>query len=168
MTSTQICEIADGLIEKFDTRNPREIAEEMGIFVWHAPLSRIKGGYSVFKDRRIILINSDISDEMKAIVCAHELGHSQLHKEFTVPGAEDTFEFFDMTARTELEANMFAAELLLKDEDVIECMKLGYTTQQIAMALNTEKELVEIKFNIMKNLGDEVRIPEMPRGDFLK
>lgn len=59
---------------------------------------------------------------IQKIICAHELGHAVLHSQ--MPGIESFHDFalFDDTSSTEYEANVFAAELLLKDEDVFELL----------------------------------------------
>jgi Zn-dependent peptidase ImmA (M78 family) len=104
---------------------------------------------------------------MQSTVCAHELGHDQLHRVFASDNYFREFALYDMTLRPEYEANVFAAELLLPDEDIIDLITLGYDNAQIAQALNSDTNLVGIKVSALSNRGYNYRIPDF-RSDFLK
>ena len=70
-----------------------------------------------------VMINSFLSEEEKMIVAAHELGHIILHRSQLkmAPMQDDTL--YNMTDNTEYQANLFAADLLIEDEDIEE---IGY------------------------------------------
>ena len=42
--------------------------------------SSLKGMYRVIKRNRFIFLNNSLDENMLRIVCAHELGHDQLHR----------------------------------------------------------------------------------------
>ena len=169
MLSESICEMAKKLVKKHDTRNPFEIAKEAGIKVmFDSDLNKLKGMYTIIKSNRIIIINSNLHYELQKIVCAHELGHDALHREFAKNGALKEFMLYDMQTRPEFEANTFAAEILLDDDDVSELITYGYDIEQIAMALKTDINLVGIKIGNMNTNGSNYRLPITPQGDFLK
>lgn len=169
MYPDMICSKANSLVKKLYTRNPFEAARETGVKVlFSSDLYKLKGMYVVIKRNRIVIINSNMPQEQQKIVCAHELGHDALHREWAKHGALREFMLYDMKTRPEYEANVFAAEMLLDDADVEELISYGYDMQQIAMALNTDINLIGIKLDNMNWKGANYRVPIAPRGDFLK
>ena len=86
---------------------------------------------------------------MARIVCAHELGHHLLHREFATFGFEET-SLFSPASRREYEANLFAAELLIADKEIAELLEYGYTEEQIAAAIGMDKQLTELKLAAYK------------------
>lgn len=117
---------------------------------------------------KYIVINKNIADELKPIICAHELGHDRLHLDFAKNAAIKEFSLFDMTSKPEREANLFAAELLIDDDPFIELTFYGYTCSYIASELNVPVEIVDFKGQLMKLKGFEINTVCEARGDFLK
>lgn len=155
-------------IKKSGTRNPFNIAEDNGIMlIFDSNLSKMKGMYTIIKRNRIIIINDNMPERMQQIVCAHELGHDALHRQFAKDGGLREFMLYDMKSRPEYEANMYAADLLLDDEEVIELAKDGYDMQQVAGILHTDINLVGLKMASMNYRGCDLRIGIEPRNDFL-
>lgn len=83
-----------------------------------------------------------MSENEKRWVCAHELGHMLLHKKSNAVFM-DTKTHFN-TNIYEIEADKFAVELLVSDEDVLALH--GYTIQQAARILGYQKRLIELKW----------------------
>lgn len=157
------------ILKNSDTRNPFTIAKDLGIMVLlNDSLSKLKGMYCVIKRNRIITINSNLPEQLQKIVCAHEIGHDILHRDLATLGALNEFTLYDMASRPEYEANMFAAELLIDDEDVYNLAIEGYDMQQIAAELETDINLIGLKMTNMNNRGYNFSIGLTPRGDFLK
>lgn len=157
------------ILRNSDSRNPFTIARDLGIMVlFDESLSKLKGMYCVIKRNRIIIINSNMPENVQKIVCAHEIGHDVLHRELAKSGALQEFVLYDMKSRPEYEANMFAAELLLDDSDVYNLAVEGYDMQQIAGELETDINLVGLKMTNMNNRGYNFNIGIEPKGDFLK
>lgn len=164
-----ICDKAHRLIKNSQTRDPFTIAEDSGIMlIFDSNLDKMKGMYTVIKRNRIIIINNNMSENMQRIVCAHELGHDALHREWAKQGVLKEFMLYDMRTRPEYEANAFAAEILIDDTEVEELISYGYDMQQIAMELNTDINLVGIKLSNMNWKGADYKVPIAPQGDFLK
>ncbi len=63
------------LVRKYNTRNPLEIAESMGITLLFRDLNNLKGFYTISKRTRYIVINENLDEYMQKVICAHELGH---------------------------------------------------------------------------------------------
>ena len=156
-------------IKKSRTRNPFTIAEDNGIMlIFDSNLNKMKGMYTIIKRNRIIIINDNMPERMQQIVCAHELGHDALHRQFAKDGGLREFMLYDMKSRPEYEANMYAADLLLDDEEVMELAKDGYDMQQVAGILNTDINLIGLKMASMNYRGFDLRIGIEPKGDFLR
>ena len=102
------------------------------------PFNEQRGAYKVLMRNRFIFIKNDLHPVMENIVLLHELGHDALHREeATKVGGFKEFEIFNMRDnRMEYEANLFAAQISLSDEDFLELAERGYDTQQIARTLN--------------------------------
>lgn len=135
---------AEKLLHKYKTRDPYKIARQCGIEIIIRELGALKGFYKVIYRNPFIFLNKAMSRSTARIVCAHELGHHFLHREFAAFGFEET-SLFSPASRREYEANLFAAELLLADGDVEELAAEGYTDVQIAAALGADRTLVQLK-----------------------
>ena len=86
------------LARKYKSTDPFEIAEALDIEVLErSDFKRQKGAFKVILNNSFIFINANLSDEMKRLVCAHELGHALLHRSL---GKSETglmeFELFDI------------------------------------------------------------------------
>ena len=73
--------LAEKLIAEFETRDPFRIAFLMDIAVKYIDTKRQKGLCAFFDDIPFIFINQNLSEEMRRMTCAHELGHILLHKD---------------------------------------------------------------------------------------
>jgi len=134
------------LVKKFGTRDPFKIAKELGIKVMFVDdFKDLKGVYRVIKRNRWIFINSNLSEWMQKVVCAHELGHDQLHRHLATGDGMMEFVLYDMASRPEYEANVLASEVLLSDEEILEHIRDGYDAQQIACMMNSDINLVALK-----------------------
>ncbi len=157
------------LIRKYNTCDPFKIANDAGVMVISKDFKDLKGMYTIIKRKRIIIINSNLSPEKQRIVCAHELGHDMLHREFAKNKIFREFTLYDMEGRCEYEANMFAADLLISDKDIKElAISYGYDMGQIAKRLNTDINLIGIKLANMNYRGDNFKIGIPPENNFLK
>lgn len=163
MMTSYIKELADSLKKKFNSNNPFIIAKGLNINVKIKEMPALKGFYTINQRNRFIIVNSKLNATMIKIVLAHELGHDQLHR-----GIMDFFteaNIYTLTNQTEFEANMFAAELLVDDQEVINVLKAGYDFFTTAKMLYIDKNLLSIKLQAMNNRGYELNIPiEYKRG----
>ena len=169
MTAKQLSEVGERLVKRCGTRDPFEIARQIGVEVLFCDgFNSMKGMYRVIKRNRFIFINRDLTPQMQRIVCAHELGHDQLHRSLAKDGALREFMLYDMSTRPEYEANIVAAEILLDSGEVLDCVyRCGYTTEQIARAMETDINLVALKVAHLAETNRGLR-PVEHRSDFLK
>jgi Zn-dependent peptidase ImmA (M78 family) len=163
-----IYEEAQRLAHWFDTRDPFTIAKGLGIHViFENNFKMLKGMYKVIKRSRFIFINGNMNPRDKKTVCAHELGHDRFHRNFAKSGTLQEFMLYDMRTRPEYEANIFAAELLIADEDIVELIKEERDICHIAAELGEDINLVLIKIDELRRRGYDLRVPYRPRSDFL-
>lgn len=155
------------IIRQCETRDPFRIAHELGIDVEHKDLGHLKGMYSVIKRNRFIVINSAMSEYMQKLVCAHEIGHDQFHRDLAANGWLYEFMIYNMNTRSEYEANIFASELLLPDNDILELIDKNFDYEQIAETMYSDINLVGIKIGTLVRKGYDLRQFEF-RDNFLK
>ena len=135
------------LIRKYGTRDPFVLSKALGIeVIWADEWTKLKGMYFYMKRRRFICLNSNLDERMRTIVCAHEIGHDQLHRALAKEKALQEFMLYDMTSRPEYEANIFASSLLLDEEEMLRLIfEERYDAQQIACAMGSDINLVALK-----------------------
>lgn len=104
-------------VRKFNTRNPFEIADYLNILYQIGDIG-CDGCYMFLKNHRYIFLNQNLSKHDMILVMAHELGHAILHRK------QDCYFIKHNTlllnSKIELEANKFAIELLISDDDLAE------------------------------------------------
>ena len=157
------------LVKKYGTRDPFELADYLGISVMECGhFGPLKGMYRVILKNRFIFINRDLEPQMKRIVCAHELGHDQLHRSLATEKAIHEFMLYDMTSEMEYEANIFAASVLLDDKELADYIyTYNYSAEQIAKTMGTDINLVALKIAHLNEIGYDLR-PQEYRNRFLK
>lgn len=102
------------LIRQYNTSNPFELCELLGINVNYNPLGSLNGYYRYSSGYHFIEINSNLNRAHQYATCAHELGHYILHQ-----GQNGLFLSSTLMLRGKLEkqADRFALYLLLKYYD---------------------------------------------------
>lgn len=138
------------LVRKFETRDPFTIAEGLGIKIRYKYLSEYfpKGMFTKKLRRKFITINMTRIDndyELRSVM-AHELGHAIMHAN------DSSFYLHEYTfysrRKFEIEANCFAAELLINiDSSNIDNLRY-YSLNQLSCYFKVPIELVKLKFNI--------------------
>lgn len=138
--------IAESLVRKFKTRDPFCIAAELGIVVIRTPLQGIRGFCQRMKRRRVIYIDSSLSDRESCFVCAHEIGHLLMHRGYNRIFM-DTNTYF-LVNRQEVEASRFAVDLLFDDDDLREL--LAHPIQVAADCMGISTELAAYRMRAIK------------------
>ncbi len=134
------------LVQKYETRDPLRLARYLNIHVVHKEYSpHTKGYYLKTLRNKFIVVNSTLDEYSQRIVLAHELGHAILHSSEQIYFIRE-YTLFPI-GPYECEANKFAAELLIDDDEFKE---ISYEPiSYIASVLGVNEELVEykVKFN---------------------
>lgn len=165
----KILRSAKKVVRECETRDAVRIARELGITVMPRDFKWQKGAYKVIERNPFIFIKRDLHPVLYNIVLLHEIGHDRNHREEAIRvGGFREFNIFDLQAsRLEYEANLFAAEVSLPDDDVLEMIERDYTIQKIARALHSDFNLVAIKIDTLISQGYHFRSMEH-RNDFLR
>lgn len=118
---------------------------------------------------RFMFVKEDLHPVMENIVLLHELGHDSLHRdEATKAGGFKEFNIFDIRdSRMEYEANIFASQIAIPDDDFLELAEQGCDVQQIARTMRSDVNLVALKADTLISQGYRLR-PQEHRNDFLK
>lgn len=129
------------LIKRYKTRNPFEIADNLKIIVSYESLGTINGYYNTAYRQKFIHINIDLPAYKQTYTAAHELGHAVMHPKANTPFLrENTYLSID---RLEVEANKFAVNLLISDEDLEEHKE--FTTEQLAKLYGLHEKLIQLR-----------------------
>jgi Predicted Zn peptidase len=118
----------------------------MNVILVYYPLDGVRGFYQYFQRNNIIYIDERLSEHERKFVCAHELGHMLLHKKANAIFLDSRTHF--NTNQYEIEANLFAMELLVSD-DILEENK-SFTVEQLSRMLGYHQKLIQIR--LQKNL----------------
>lgn len=155
------------LIKKYKTSNPFELAKQLNIDVVYKETNSLKGFYVNILRNKYIVLSNKLSEEEAKIICAHELGHYILHRYLGIKMFQDYHCISMLKSIPEIEANYFAAELLIEDEDIIELLSYGYTYKQIAAELQVHTELVIIKGKLLNKRGYALKVPYIAKVNYL-
>lgn len=142
----KIPKLAAYLSKKYATNNPEILAGYLGIRIIREPLEDVVAGfYKMINRRKYIFLNSDIDDEnFLRLVLAHELGHAIMHPKENCAFIRNHTLF--LTSRLEIQANKFAAYLLITDKDIQEyVVEQQYTIDMLSRLWGYEKELIELR-----------------------
>lgn len=142
-----ISTLAIKLAKQHGTRNPFRIASDLGYIIIETPLTGVRGYYQYIEQCHIIYLDSRLTDQERLWVCAHELGHSILHR-----GLNRIFmdtHTHMISNRCELEADRFAVELLFSDEDLKPLLE--FSTPTVANILGVSLELADYRMARLLN-----------------
>lgn len=141
------------LVKKYKSRNPFDILSAMNVVVKESGAYQKLKGYCFSANRTVyVVINETLHPAEKLIVAAHELAHIILHKNMLQMAPMKDSVLYDMKSETEYEANLFAADLLIADEDISDMSKdedMDYF--KMCQCLNTSPDLMSFKlFSLIK------------------
>lgn len=143
MDIAKIKKLVNKYTKKYSTNNPYELADYLNIRTFIVPLGDLPGCYKYLKRHKCIFLNSDIEDEgFKRFVMAHELGHAIMHPKENCYYIENYTYLKSITS--ELEANQFAAQLLIPDDVIYENSDL--TIQQLSRLLGYSEKITMLRF----------------------
>ncbi|NMA50030.1 MAG: ImmA/IrrE family metallo-endopeptidase [Tissierellia bacterium] len=155
------------LYRQHGTRDPKTILENRGVnFVAFNQNTKLLGMYKVIKRNRFVFYNPYVDENLLRMVLGHELGHDLYHRKYASNGALIEYELFNINSAMELEANIFAAHLLLDEDEIIEFIYEGYTYDQLAATFNVNVNLMIFKLNEMHRMGLPIRKGDLANREF--
>lgn len=126
---------AQVLIKKFQTSDPEELLEILGVRVQAFPMQGVRGIYKWLNGWPTVFVDSRLRDQERQFVLAHELAHFLFHR-----GQNRVFldrRTFLKPSSFEKEADLFAACLLYPFPD--QFFHDGVTVKEISQMLQLEE-----------------------------
>ena len=156
LTAEAIKKSADSLRESHmsgaDGADPLAIAKDLDIQIFFRAIGSLKGLYYIPDNSPRIILSSSLGDNQTAIVCAHELGHHMLHREFAHHILFPEYDLFHTQVKWEIEANQFAAYLLIPDQlledSLAEIPDAGLSLEELAFRCSTTPQLLAIGLGV--------------------
>lgn len=144
-----IKDLVDKIVKKYGTRNPFELAEILGVEV-QIGNPGCAGCYMYLKKHRYIFLDQTLNECEKMQVMAHELGHAILHRKQNCYFIRN--KTLLLNTKTEREANLFAAELIIEDSLFLEHQE--FTLSQLSRLTGYDEKLIELRianYNVAKS-----------------
>lgn len=136
-----IKQLVNYYVKKFNTRNPYKLAKFLNVEIQVGPLGSRAGCYMFLKNHKCVFLNEDLDENEMRLVMAHELAHSIMHRKENCYFIRN--KTLMLTSKMEIEANTFAAELLIPDELVYG--HPGMTSEQIARLAGYSEKIMNFK-----------------------
>lgn len=174
MNATESYALAHKIIKKCDgSRDPEVIYQCLGIELEDSfDLIHLKGMYSSANRHRTIYLHKRLEGYLRKFVLMHEICHDQIpeHRKRARRMPYKEIQFFGGANKSEREANSVAAHVLIEDYKMLEFIREGYTTQEIAAALYVPEDLFLIAIEDYCAIHPEfkARLPRSGRGNYLK
>ena len=172
MFYAEIVEAVKKIRGRYKEDDPFRLCEAMGIVLlpqhFGTGENSIKGFFLQRNRIKTITYNADLPDVLQRIIVGHEVGHALLHAKSGVHAFHDVT-MFEASTRLEKEANLFTAEFLLRDNEVLDMLNEDSTFFTAAARLKVPMELLDFKFRVMKWKGYKlVEPPINARSNFLR
>ena len=161
----------DFLVRRHGTRDPFVICDRLQIRVKCKPLcSQLKAFFFYQSRMKTILLDAGTDERLHPMLCAHELGHAILHNQILINmRCIPEKMLFNSTDQTEAEANLFASELLIPDQELLDLLSsFGQTLYEAAGTLGQPVELLDFKIRMLQYKGYDIQVPYLAQADFLK
>ena len=136
-----IKQLVNYYVRKFNTRNPYDLAKNLNVEVQIGELGSRAGCYMFLKNHKCVFLNEDLEENEMRLVMAHELAHSIMHRKENCYFIRN--KTLLLTSKMEIEANTFAAELLIPDELILENPDIS--ADQIARIAGYDKKIMNFK-----------------------
>lgn len=132
-------------INIYKTNNVYEICSHLNIKIYKSYLKDIKGYFLNIPEGISIVVDYILNENEERCVIAHELGHVMLHRSSNICYLKNYT--YSNTNKLENQANEFAAELLITDDDINEAIEKQFSIEQMACYFEVPMELLEFKIN---------------------
>lgn len=172
MRNKEIYDRVEALVKKFKSRDPEELIRALNIEVLYlGPTKALLGMYKIILRNRYIFLAGNVGS-LRRTVLAHELGHDQLHRRECMRGVSfHESRIFNPINQYEMEANIFAAHLLIPDEAVLRLIEKNESDRELASKLEVDLNLLNLKISEMAKMKllevEEARL-DSPDASFLK
>jgi len=165
-----IAERVAKLVATHGTRDPFVICKNLKVFIMYQEMdTSIKAFYFSYGDSSRIVLNTAIDETLYPTLVAHELGHHLEHRSISLANSFKEFELYSSQVPVEYEANLFAAELLVSDDEVVELLNDEESSfYRTAWELGIPAELLDFKFRLLMHKGYRITPLYLANSNFLK
>lgn len=157
-------------VKRFGTRDPYEMLDALHVVTRLSdsyPADGLKGYCIRLNRTNYVVINGNLCEEDRRVIASHELGHIVVHgKELQCRPFKD-FHIYQATGRMEREANLYGADLLITDEEVLDLINSYDDFFSVAKALCVPCEFFAFKLYSMVKRGFQLRVPIDLNSGFL-
>ena len=154
------------------SRDPFELLAAIGAEVRLSdryPEDGLRGYCAVMNRTDYVVINGRLAEAERRVVAAHEAGHLVLHRERLKVGALKDMDVYNAADGMEREANLFAADFLLDDADVLEVARAqDEDFFRAARQLEIPAPFFAFKLYSMVSRGYGMSLPVQPDSVFLR
>lgn len=126
--------------------NPFAIAKLNNIYIMEYNYKKQLGAFSIVNKIPFIFLNTNISDEEKRNVVAHELGHFFLHKKYLkdLLILRDYSLFSKQENIMEMEANLFAGYLLVDTDELSDKLLENKSIKELANYFSVDEKFIKL------------------------
>lgn len=160
-----IKEVANAILREYNKPFPVdviEIAKSYGLEVLEGNFDRpdVSGMLDMSTDKPQIIVAAGDSFVRKRFSIAHEFGHFVLHYQGKAPenGKQQMVSYRDNVSKMgfdvkEMEANFFAANLLMPENKVLELWRMGFNANDIADYFGVSKSAALNRLGFLSGQG---------------
>lgn len=152
----RVCKTVADIKKQYGNLDAYRLSDAMGLLLNPCNFgdgeNAIKGFIIEHMGEKCISYNDDLPDAVKESIICHEIGHAVLHSPIGLQGYTDV-SLYNESSQKEKEANLFTAEYLLSDEDVIDALNDDATFFDAAKSLGIPPQLLDFKFRLLKWKG---------------
>ncbi len=172
MTCSSTFDDAQKLVAKYGTRDPFQIiCEAPDIKLWSTNSFAANGlkGFATIQNRtKYVVVNALLEKEEQRVVAGHELAHIIRHESRLRTCLMKDFNIYGAVGKLEREANFFAADLLIGDDEALdEIQSCGADFFSVAKTLCIPAPFFAFKLYSMVERGHPVRVPVELNNSFL-
>ena len=163
----------ESLVCKYRTRNPFELIDsvpDMKLWITDSFAADGLKGFATIQNRtKYIVVNGLLIPEDQVAVAAHELGHIYKHEVRLRAQPMRDFEVYAAQGKLEREANFFAADFLISDEQALdEIHSCGADFFGVAKVLRIPAPFFAFKLYSLVERGTPMRMPVDLDSTFLR
>ena len=129
----------------------------------------LRGFCAIINRTRYAVINENQPEEEQRVTAGHESGHLILHSHILRSAPLRDFDIYNAVGRQEMQANLFAADFLIDDEEVLDLMhNEDADFFSAAQTLCVPAPFFAFKLYSMMNRGYPMQMPVDLNSTFLK
>ena len=167
MTAEYISKFVAACEAVYGTRDAEEIFRQRRAAVKRSAPEGLRGMICTVDRAVVVAVDCSLPESLKKMTFAHLLGHAVLHRKSVLSGRVFEEPYAADAGKEEREADLFAAELLIKDDDVLRLKEAGMNEAQVVSSFGAIRDLVPHKLFSMRSRGFSVG-DDVCRADFLK